>query len=108
MPRGRERPSLRLAVSHHDSDNEIRVIERRAVAVRNRIAELTAFMNRAGRFRRAVRTDSTRKRKLPEKLEKPSFVAALIRIDLRVVAFEIAVSKRGRRAMTGPGDGDHI
>jgi hypothetical protein len=50
-----------------------------------------------------VRAYSSGKRELAEELEHASFVATLVRINLRIVALEVAVGKRGGRTMTGPG-----
>ena len=108
MPGGGKRTGFRLAIAYRDGDDEIRIIERRSVSMGDGVAKLAAFVNRTRRFRRAVRADSSGKRELPEELEQASFVATLVGIDLGVVAFEIAIGKRGGRAMTGAGDVDDI
>src|SRR5580692_4118847 len=72
--------------------------------MRDGVAKLAAFVNRTRRFWGAMRSDSSRKGELPEKLEQARFVATLVGIDLGVVAFEIAIGKCGGRAMTGSGD----
>ena len=63
MPRGRERPGLRLAVADHHGDDQIGIVERGAEGVREAIAEFAALMNRARRFRRAMTADAARERK---------------------------------------------
>lgn len=68
--------------------------------MRDRIAQLAAFVNRTACFRRAVRTDSAGKRKLQEELEQASFVTTLVGIDLGILALKVAVGQRGRRAVT--------
>ena len=108
MPGGRKRTGFGLAVADHDGDDEIRIVERRSVACEMRVAKFAAFVNRTRRLRRAVRADSSGKRELPEEFEHARFVAALVRINLRVVAFEIAVGERGGRTVTGAGDVDDI
>ena len=60
VPRGRQRPGFRLAVADHDGDDQVRVVECRAVGVRDRIAEFAAFVDRAGRLRRAMAADAAR------------------------------------------------
>src|SRR6202041_4205063 len=104
MPGGCKRTGLRLAIAHGDGDNEIGIIERRSISMRDGVAKLAAFVNRTRRFWGAVRSDSSGKRELPEKLEQARFVATLVGIDLGVVAFEIAIGKCGGRAMTGAGE----
>ena len=60
VPGGGQRTGFRLAVADHTRDNQIRVIECSSVGVRKGIAELPAFVNRAGRLRRRVARYSTR------------------------------------------------
>src|SRR5277367_6049255 len=103
MPRGCERTSFRLAVAYRDRDDEIRIVERCPVGMRDGVAQFAAFVYRTRRLRSAVRAYSSGKRELAEKLEHASFVGALVRINLGVMALEIAVGKRGGRAMTGAG-----
>ena len=104
MPGGGERTGFRLAVADSDGNDEIGIVESGSVRMRDGIAQLAALVNRTGRFRRAVRADPAGKRKLLEELEQARFVAALVGINLGIVAFEIAVGQRGRRAVTGAGD----
>src|SRR5208282_662126 len=76
MPGGCEWTGLRLAVAYCDGDDEIGVIECGSVGMRDGVAQLAAFVDRARRLRRAVRANSSRERKLTEELEKPRFIAA--------------------------------
>jgi hypothetical protein len=46
-----ERPGLGLAVAHDAGNQELRVVERRAKSMAERIAQLTALVNRARAFR---------------------------------------------------------
>ena len=57
MPRGGERPGLRLAVADHAGDDEVGVVERRAVGMRQAVAELAALVDRARGLRRDMRAD---------------------------------------------------
>src|ERR1700689_1566504 len=107
MPRGRERTGLSLAIADYDRDDEIRIVEGCPVSMRDGIAQLTAFMNRTGRLRRAVRADSARKRKLLEELEQAGFIPALVGINLRVVTLQITVRQRGRGSVTWAGNVHH-
>ena len=100
MPGGGKRTGFGLAVSHRDGNDEVRIVESGSVRMRDGIAQLAAFVNRTGCFRRAVRADPAGKRKLLEELEQASFVTTLVGIDLGIVAFKVAVGQRGRRAVT--------
>ena len=100
MPGGGERTGFSLAVSYSDGNDEVRIVESGSVRMRDGIAQLAAFVNRTGCFRRAVRADPAGKRKLLEELEQAGFVTTLVGIDLGIVAFKVAVGQRGRRAVT--------
>jgi hypothetical protein len=76
VPGGRQRTGFRLAIAHHDCDDEIRIIERRSVCVRDGVPELAAFVNQTRRLRGAVRADSSGKGKLLEEFKHSGFVAA--------------------------------
>src|ERR1700687_5310762 len=108
MPGGRKRPGFRLAVADRNGNNEIRIVERRSICVRDGVPKFTTFVNRTRCLWRAVRTYSPGKRKLPEEFEHAGFVAALVWINLGVMAFEVAVGQRGGCAMTGTGDIEDI
>jgi hypothetical protein len=61
MPGSRERAGLRLAIAYHAGDDQVRVVEGRAEGMAQRIAELTALVNRTGAFRGRVARNATRK-----------------------------------------------
>jgi hypothetical protein len=108
MPRGCKWTGFRLAVTDYDGDDQIRIVEYCSVRMRDGVPKFAAFVDRTGRLRGAVRANSSRKGELSEELEHARFVAALVRINLGVVAFEIAVGERGWRTMTRAGDVDDI
>ena len=58
MPAGGQRPGLRLAVAHDAGHDQVGVVEGRAVGVRQGVAQFTAFVDRAGRFRGDVAGDA--------------------------------------------------
>ena len=72
--------------------------------MRKAVPQLAAFVNRARCLWRAVTADTARKRKLLHKLLETSKILALVRINLCVHAFEVAVRKRCRCAMTRTGN----
>ena len=59
MPRRRQRPRLRLAITHHARRNQIRIIHHRPKRVTQRISQLTPLMNRPRRLRRNMTRNST-------------------------------------------------
>jgi hypothetical protein len=76
--------------------------------MREAVAEFAALVNRARRFRCAMRTDPARKRKLAEKALHAGFIFAAVGIDLRVTAFKVAVRQRRRCTMAGTGHVDDV
>ncbi len=108
MPRGRQRPRLGLAVTDDAGDDEIGIVERHAVRVRQAVAELPSFVDRARGLGRDMTADVTRKRKLLEESPHPFCVLALVRIDLGVGPFEIGRREHAGGAVTRSGDEDHV
>ena len=58
VPGGGERAGLGFAVADAAGDDEVGVVEGRAEGVRERVAELAAFVDGAGSFGRAVAADA--------------------------------------------------
>ena len=108
MPRGRQRPGLGLAVADDAGDDQIGVVERHAVGVRQAVAKLAAFVDGAGRFRRDVAADVAGEGELLEELLHPFRVLALVRIDLGVRAFEIRRAEHAGRAVARARHEDHV
>ena len=108
MPACRERPSLRFAVAHNRSDDEIGVVESRAKGVRKRIAEFAALVDGAGRLGRHMTRNSAGKGELGEEPLHPLLVLRDVWIDLAVGPFEIGVGDQSRAAVSGAGDVDHV
>ena len=108
MPGGRERPGLGLAVADDAGDDQIRVVERRAVGVRHHIAELAAFVDRARRFGRRVARDAAGKRELLEQLLHPFRVQRDVRVELAVRALEPGVRHQRRPAVARAAEVDHV
>ena len=108
MPARRERACLRLAVADDAGDEEIRVVERGAEGVHERVAELAALVDRARRLGRDVARDPAGERELAEELPQPGLVAADVRIELAVGALEIGVRHERRPTVAGAGDVDRV
>ncbi len=86
VPAGRERSGLGFAVAHDAGDDEIGIVEGRAIGVRERVAEFTAFMDGARRLGRNVARDAAGKRELGEEALQPIRVLRDVGIDLAVGA----------------------
>ncbi len=108
MPARRERARLRLPVADDTGDSEAGVVERRAVGVRERVAELAALVDRAGRLRCGVARDPAGERKLPEQRAEPRLVSRDVRIELRVRPLEVCLRDDRRAAVAGAADEDRV
>ena len=105
VPAGRERAGLRLAVADDAEHEQVGVVERRSVGVREGVAELAALVDRAGRLRCHMRRDPAGERELPEQPAQTVLVARHLGVDLCVRALEVGVRDRRRAAVAGP---DHV
>ena len=101
-------PGLRLAVADDRADEQVRVVERRAVGVRERVAELAALVDRARRLGRDVAGDAARERELAEQLAHALLVAGDGRVDLAVGPLEVGVGDDAGPAVAGADDVDRV
>ena len=108
VPGGRQRPGFRLAVADDAGHDKVRIVEGRAIGMRERVAKLAAFMDRAGHIGSRMAWDAARKRELPEELLHSGLIQLDIRIDLAVGALEIGVCNHRRSPMAGTADIDDI
>jgi len=107
VPGRRQRPGLGLAVADNAGDDQIGIVERRAIGMHQRVTELAALVDRPRRLRRRVARDAAGEGKLPEKFSQSVHIARNVRIDLAVAAFQISVRNHARAAMTGTADIEH-
>jgi hypothetical protein len=108
VPARRERPRLRLAVTDDARDQQVGIVERRAERVRERVAELAAFVDRARGLGRGVTRNAARERELAEEDLQTVLVERHMRIELAVRAFEIRIGNHAWSAVAGAGDVDGI
>jgi hypothetical protein len=108
VPARGEGARLRLAVADHAGGDEIGVVEDRTERVRQRVAQLTALVDRSRRLGRDVARNPARKRDLNEKPLHPFLVLRNVRIHLRVGAFQIHIRHESRAAMARAGDVDDV
>ncbi len=105
VPAGGQRAGLGLPVADHAGHDQVRIVERRAVGVRQRVAELPALVDRAGGLRRDMARHPAGERELAEQHLHAGRVARHARVHLAVAALQPAVGQRGRAAVTRP---DHV
>ena len=108
VPACGQRSGFGLAVADHAGDEEVGIVEGRAVGVREGIAEFAAFVDRAGRFGGDVAGDAAGERELREEPLHALLVLGDLRIDLAVGSFEIGVGDQRRSAVAGAGDVDRV
>ena len=103
VPRGRQRPGLRLPVTDHTGDQQIRVVERGPVGVHQGVAQLAALVDRPRRVRGRVRGDPAGEGELPEQRPQPLLGAVDARVAFGVGAVQVGVGDHARSAVPGPG-----
>ena len=99
MPACSERSGFSFAVTHHAGDDQVRVVEGRAIGMDQRIAEFAAFMDRSGCFRGRMARYASGEGKLPEQPMHALGVFRNVRIDLAIDAFEPGIGHHARSAM---------
>jgi hypothetical protein len=108
VPAGGERAGLRLAVADNAGDDQVRVVERGAVGVRERIPEFAALVDAARRLRRDVAGNPAGEAELLEQPLHPLRVLTDVRVELAVGAFEVGVGDQRRPAVARADDVDHV
>ena len=108
VPGGGQRPGLCLAITHHTGSDQVRVIERRAVSVGERIPQLTTFVNRARCLRCHMAGNAAGKRELFEQFSHPFSILTDVGVELAIGAFKIGVGHQAGAAVTRPGEIDHL
>ncbi len=108
VPGSRQRAGFRFAIAHHRGDDQLGIVERRAAGVRQHVAQFAAFVDGARRLRRAMAADPSRKGELLEEFVHAFLVLALLRINLRVRAFQVDGPQYAGRAVSRTGQEDHV
>src|SRR6516225_5740199 len=108
VPARRERSRFRFPIPHDATHEQVRVVESRAIRVRERIAEFTALVNRSGSFRSHVTWNSAREGELFEQFLQALFGLRNVRIDFAIGAFKVGVGYQPGAAMSGPGNVNDI
>ena len=96
LPGGGKRTGLGLAVAHHGHGQQARVVHDGAVGVAERVAELAALVDGAGRLGRKVARDAAGIGELAEELLQAGLVIGDVGADLTVGAIEQRLDSTGR------------
>ena len=108
VPAGREWPGFSLAVANDAGDDQVGIVEGRAIGMAQGVAKFAAFVNTAGRLRRDVARNTAGKAELLEQPLHALRVLADIGIDFAVGPFQIGVRNQRRASMPRPDDVDHV
>ena len=108
VPAGGQRAGFRLAVADDAGDDQIGIVEGRAIGVQQRIAQFAALMDRARRFRRDMAGNAVRPGELAEQPLQPVPAALDRRIALGIRPFQIGVRHHARPAVARTDDVDHV
>ena len=108
VPARRQRPGLGLAVANDAGDDQVGIVEGRAVGMGQGIAELAALVDGARSFRRHMAWNAVRPGELAEQPVHAVAAALDRRITLGVGAFQIGVRHQPGTAMTGTDHVDHV
>ena len=108
MPSCRQRPGFGLAIPDHTGHDQIGIVECGTIGVGKRIPQLTAFVNRTGRFGCRMARNASRERKLREQFFHPLFIFRNIWVKLAVGSFQIGIGHKRRTAVSGPRHKNHV
>jgi len=108
LPRPFEGPRLGLAVTDDRDRDEVRVVHDRAERMREDVAELAPFVNRAWGGRAHMARHAAWGRELAKELAHPGETERHARVDLRVRPFEVDVREHRRPAMAWPCEEDDV
>ena len=106
VPAGRQGAGLGLAVADDGRDEQVRVVERRAVGVREHVAELAALVDRPGGLGCDVARDAAGEGELAEEPAQALGVLGDVGVDLRVGAVEVGRGDQPGAAVAGAGEVD--
>ena len=104
LPRRREGTRLGLAVTDDAGDEQVRVVEGGACRVHQRVAELAALVDAAGRLHADVARDAAGGGELPHQRGQSGEVLADAGVDLGVGALEVGVRHECGPAVSGTRD----
>ena len=108
MPGRRQRSGLGFAVSDHAGDDQVGIVEGRAIGMGEAIAKLAALVDRARGLRRDVAGNAAGETELLEQTLHADRVLRNPRIDFAVDAVEPSVGHKAGPPMSRAGNVDHV
>ena len=108
VPGGGQRSGLGLPVADDADGQQTGVVERRAVRVRQGIAQLTALVDGAGGLRGDMAGHPAGEGELPEEPGHARRVPAHVRVDVGVTAVQPGPGQHGGPAVAGAPDADRV
>jgi len=108
VPRGRQRPRLRFTIADDAGDDQAGIVERCAKGVAERVAELAALVDRAGRRRCDMARNTAGEGELGEQLLHARLVLADVRVDLAVAPLQVGVGDQRGTTVARSGDVKHV
>src|SRR5207248_10233826 len=107
-PAGREWTGFGFAIADYTTHQQIRIVERRARSMAQRISQLASFMDRARSLRRVMAGNPAREGKLFEQPPHAFFALLNIGIKLAIRAFEIGIGDHAWPAVSRAADVNRI
>src|SRR5467141_1830633 len=108
MPTAGQRPGLGLAIADNAGYEQVGIVECGAVSMRERIAKLATFVNRARSLGRCMTRNAAGKGELLKKPFDASLILGDVRIDLAIGSLQISIGHDSRSAVPRTGDEDHV
>ncbi len=108
MPTRRERPGFRFAIADDTGDDKIRIVERRAVGMAQRIAQLATFVNAARSFGRHMAWNPAGEAELFEQFLHSFGILADVGIHLAVSSLKVCMRHKRWASVAGADDVDHV
>src|SRR5262249_7870518 len=104
MPTGGEWTGFRLAVADHYEGEQVRMVVRRTVSVRDAVSQFTTFVDASGCFRSGVAANPARKGELFKEALHSREVFTLLWINLRISSLQVRLRQDSWCTMSRPRD----
>ena len=108
VPSCGQRAGLGFAVTHDAGDDQVGVVERRAIGVAQAVAQLSPLVDRARCLGSHVTGNAAREGELLEELLHPRDVLGDVWVDFAVRPLQVHVADERRPAVPGTRDVDHV
>src|SRR5262245_42954857 len=108
MPAGREWPRFALPIANHAASDQVGIIEDCAICMDQRIAQFSAFVNRAGSLGGGMTGYPARKCEVFEEASQAFFTLFNVRKEFCIGALQIGIGDHARPAVSGSTNINHI